>query len=578
MTSTSGTLIASMRLYGGYTPPDTDPPPVIAAIGDDTLTGGPGNDTIDGLSGNDLLHGMGGNDSLIGGPGNDTLAGDEGADTLIGGTGDDTYIVIDTLDTLTEAAGGGTDLVESAVTLTLGAHLERLTLTGTAAINGTGNDLHNLLTGNAAANRLEGGLGSDTLDGGAGADTLLGGAGNDVFLTDGLDTLVEAANGGIDRVRSTATLTLGAQFENLELLGTVAIDGTGNSQRNGLTGNEAANDLSGLGDIDSIWGNGGDDTLRGGTGADSLYGGAGADLLIGGADDDSYFTDGADRLVEQAGGGVDLVLSTVSFTLGAHLENLRLTAITGDLNGTGNGLANGIVGNGGANRLRGLAGDDTLDGGGGADTLQGGDGDDTYHTDGLDLISEAAGGGRDTVRARVDYTLGANLENLVMAATAAVVGTGNGLDNQITGNVSANTLAGRGGADTIDGLTGDDTIRGGLGADLLTGNLGADTFVYAATGESGGANRDTLTDFTHGIDRIDLHLIDANTALGGNQAFAFIGTAAFGHVAGQLRYVVTTVDGLSQIRLQADTDGDGLANLVILLDGATLLSQADFVL
>lgn len=577
MAKTAPRSVSGMRLYGGFTAPDTETTPVFAGSGNDTMTGGPGNDTLWGLSGDDSLHGLAGNDSLIGGDGRDTLAGDAGADTLIGGKGDDTYVLSDTLDSIVEVSGEGSDLVLASVSIALAAQVERLTLTGSGAINGTGNDLHNALTGNGAANRLEGLGGVDTLDGGAGADTLVGGVGNDVYITDGLDRILELSNGGIDRVRSTATLTLGAELENLDLIGSAAINGTGNGLRNGLTGNAAANDLSGLAGIDSIWGNGGDDTLRGGDGADSLYGGDGADLLIGGAGDDTYFTDSADTLSEASNAGIDLVMSAVSATLGANLEHLRLTAATGNLTGTGNGLANAITGNGGANRLTGLAGNDTLDGGAGADTLLGGLGDDAYHTDGLDVITEAASEGTDTVFSRSSLTLGANLENLVMAANTAVIGTGNALGNQITGNLAANVLSGLAGADSIDGATGDDRISGGLGADRLTGGLGADTFVYTATAESTAAARDWLTDFTHGIDRIDLSAMDANTTVAGNQSFAFIGTAAFDHVAGQVRYAVVT-GSPAYILLQADTDGDGVANLTVLLNNANLLAQSDFLL
>jgi hypothetical protein len=116
--------------------------------------------------------------------GNDTLVGTTGADTLIGGSGNDTYIVDNVSDKVTETSTLATeiDTVQSSVTYTLGNNLERLTLTGTAVINGTGNTLNNTITGNSANNRLSGSNGNDILNGGVGTDTLTGGTGNDRFI------------------------------------------------------------------------------------------------------------------------------------------------------------------------------------------------------------------------------------------------------------------------------------------------------------------------------------------------------------------------------------------------------------
>jgi serralysin len=130
-------------------------------------------------------------DTLIGNAGANLLDGKLGADAMSGGAGDDTYVVDNPADTVSEQSGGGTDLVRSTLTWALGANVENLTLIGSAAVNGTGNDLANALNGNASANVLSGldgadqlfGLGgNDRLDGGAGADHMSGGAGNDVFV------------------------------------------------------------------------------------------------------------------------------------------------------------------------------------------------------------------------------------------------------------------------------------------------------------------------------------------------------------------------------------------------------------
>jgi Ca2+-binding RTX toxin-like protein len=397
-----------------------------------TLTG---TSAIDG-TGNTLAN------VLIGNSAANRLNGGAGADTMAGGGGNDTYVVDNVADLITEAAGAGSDTVESSITQTLGANVENLVLSGTSSTNGTGNALANALIGNSGANRL---------DGGSGADTMTGASGNDTYVVDNVgDVVVELASGGTDKVESSITYTLGTDVENLTLTGTSAISGTGNSLANVLTGNTAPN------------------TLTGGAGNDTLNGGAGADTLVGGLGNDIYVVDIAtDATTELAGEGTDTVQSSIGWTLAANVENLTLLGTA--IKGTGNDLANSIIGNSSNNVLTGGLGNDTLNGGAGNDTMVGGVGNDTYVVDTAgDVVTELASEGTDTVQTALTYALGTNLENLTLAGTAAINGTGNAANNTLTGNSANNVLTGGAGNDALNGGAGVDTLVGGAGNDTYS--------------------------------------------------------------------------------------------------------------
>ena len=478
------------------------------AVNATVITGTTAADTLTGTAYDDLINGLAGADKMSGGLGNDTYivdnvgdvvteAANAGIDTvqssvtytlatnvenliltgttaingtgnaldnvldgsqntaaniLTGGAGNDTYI-LGTGDTIVEAANAGTDTVMTAATYTLGANLENLILTGTAAINGTGNTLNNVLTGNSAAN---------ILSGGAGADTMIGGAGNDTYVVDNVgDIVTELLNEGTDLVQSSVTYTLSANVENLTLTGTTAINGTGNELDNILTGNSGVN------------------TLIGGAGNDTLNGGAGADKLIGGLGNDTYIVDNVgDVITENLNEGIDTVQSSVTYTLATNVENLILTGTTA-INGTGNALDNVLDGS-----------QNTA-----ANILTGGAGNDTYILGTGDTIVEAANAGTDTVMTAATYTLGANLENLILTGTAAINGTGNSVDNIILGNTANNTLSGGTGNDMLFGDMGNDTINGDAGNDILQGGGGNDSLTDTAGNNllDGGAGTDTLT-------------------------------------------------------------------------------------
>jgi Ca2+-binding RTX toxin-like protein len=533
---------------------------------DGTGTNGTGNDLSNRIIGNAGING------LDGGKGNDTLDGGVGADILTGGLGNDTYMVDDAKDQVIEEANGGKDAIFASVGFKLLAaqQIESLTLTGSAAINASGNELNNLLTGNASDNILNGEVGNDTLTGGDGNDLLFGDIGNDVmtggkgddryFVDSVADKVSEAANQGIDTVNSNvANFVLGANFENLQL-GNDAINGTGNSLDNTIDGSGVANKLDGAGGDDEIDGDGGADTLIGGAGNDDLDGEGGFDLvdggtgndtltdlsggdtLKGGAGNDHYVVASfATQITELANAGIDEIETVdIGFSLVGltQVENLTLTGV-GQLNGTGNDLSNVIIGNDEANILKGLEGNDLLNGGKDADTLIGSIGNDVYIVDnGGDDVFELENGGKDTVFSSVGFSLvGQQVEVLTFTGTDNINGIGNELDNVITGNTGVNTLRGNDGNDTLIavdntlgsgdilfGGSGNDSLKGTDGKDLLDGETGNDSmsggkgddrYEVDSIGdkivESANAGRDEVTSllakFTLGANLEDLTLV-----------------------------------------------------------------------
>lgn len=243
--------------------------------------------------------------------------------------------------------------------------------------------------------------------------------------------------------------------------------------------------------------------------------------------------------------------------------------------------ADSLYGGAGDDWLYGGGGNDLLDGGTGRDRMQGGAGNDLYYVDNAsDLVIEAAGGGTDTVWAWVNFTVPAHVEVLRLQGEADLAAVGTDSPEALVGQSGDNVLRGMGGNDVITAKAGNDRLIGGAGMDWLVGNEGADVFVYEALSDSlpGIENRDLINGFENGIDRIDLSAIDANPGVAGNQAFTFIGGAAFTvGVVGQVRFH-TWGQGNDYGIVEADVNGDGRADFQIFINQTDVMFATDFIL
>jgi Ca2+-binding RTX toxin-like protein len=531
---------------------------LIGMKGNDTLIGGEGNDRLEGRDGDDYLYGNVGSDTLQGGAGNDSFyvgdstdevlegegrgtadgiyttvnyilgadaeieyfyaadaaattplslrgnrfnqlvignAGDNvlegmgGADTLAGGAGHDTAsfeyagaaITLDFLGAVQQGDAAGDIFIE--IEAFRGSDGYGDVFVGTAGgdeFNGLGGA--DLIFGLGGADLLFGGTGADSIDGGLGDDTMAGGAGDDVYFVDSYGDMVDddragyltGGGGGYDRIITGLDYSLGAferaDIEVLELVG-AAMTGTGNNLNNLIIGTAGAN------------------TLDGGQGSDEMRGGLG---------DDVYYLDSlGDRVVEEAGGGIDDVrIATALFYLTGpgnppqqltttlsmndawmqQVENVLLDE-TRTLHLVGNNLNNRLISNDRDSSVSGGAGDDTIDPGLGRDVVDGGAGNDLLIADYGTVtyaISTAVPGrsngfsgnlaeGYSGQYFRADN---GNVDNTVVFSGIErfQVTTGGGGDFVWTGD----------GDDTVDGGAGDDHLRTGKGADVIDGGIGVD--------------------------------------------------------------------------------------------------------
>jgi Ca2+-binding RTX toxin-like protein len=316
------------------------------------------------------------------------------------------------------------------------------------------------------------------------------------------DAIHEDDDGGTDTILATSTYSIESKgnIENLFLAGEGWINGNGNDRDNRILGNAGSNVLDGKG---------------------------GADTLEGGSGSDTYFVDSAGDIVVEAGDDTfDLVISTVSFALGAALELLYLWG-NADSDGTGNDSDNVIDGNEGNN---------VIDGGGGADTMYGRSGDDVFVVDDKgDMIADPDASGNDTVKSAISYSLaGSSLDALILTGAAAINGTGNEFDNVLHGNIVGNRLAGGKGSDSIYGEGGNDTLVGEHGDDRYFIDGSADVVI-----ESANSGIDTVVSensyvLAANIENLELSGTAGASATGNTLANKLLGTSGGDSLDGKL--------------------------------------------
>jgi Ca2+-binding RTX toxin-like protein len=279
---------------------------------------------------------------------------------------------------------------------------------------------------------------------------------------------------------------------------------------------------------------------------DLIYGGQGRDILIGDNGNDTIYGDDSPT----SAGNNDQLLG------GGGNDTLRA--------GVGKDYLNGEWGN---DKLYGDAGNDLMYGGFGNDKLFGGTGNDILYG-GSTAKPNGAWFGKPIVltwNGVTDQAMGAQAWTIAGEAQHTDA-SGDYLD----GGAGADKLFGQAGNDKMLGGTGNDFLNGGLGRDILVGGADQDTFKYGYVSESRGAGRDVITDFKHGVDKLDVSSIDADTTESGNQVFVYLGAKPFRGNPGEIRWDGTVVE--------ADVNGDQATDFSIGLRNVTTLSRLDFIL
>ena len=502
------------------------------------ILAGEGNDAIDFLGRARLVDSI----NVRGDGGDDTVRVENARNAAVaGGEGADLISVINARSSTTDGGSGNDRLLLSvtsgkhAVTLGAGADILTVGRLGTAAITvkdfvaGDGGDtlsFWTILRSNALRNYVP----LELLDRFDWNNPFA--SGHLRLLQVGEDTHVQFdRDGGGDAFQDLLILE-GIDVSDLTYRN---LDGFSSGVRTtSVNGTDRNDTLHGTGESDKIYGLSGNDTLTSLTTAGSndvpvML--SGADSLHGGAGDDTYYVDSRyDRVIEAANEGIDTVYAGDNFVLSGNVENLTLRSNRAS-SGTGNEGANHIDGNAVANSLRGMGGNDFIDGNDGNDLLEGNAGNDEL--------------------------------------------TGDDGDDLLKGGTGNDFLSGGDGNDRLDGGKGRDVLLIERGLDVLQGGAGADRFVLYSPSETTAdrALASRIVDFNQREgDRIDLSVFGSEAT--GQVHFNFIGSAAFGKVAGELHAVIDS----GNTYVEGDADGDGLADFAIRLDGVVALTAADFVL
>lgn len=442
--------------------------------------------------------------------GNDTITGSMGDDIIHYSAGRDVINGGTGNDWMNFTSSGYTNTLSVDLNLnkyTIQSSSGSVVSTITNIENVVGSTNSDLLVGNSGNNIFMGGEGNDTINGGS-----------------GIDTASYAQAGGV-----TISLATGIATEKHDDFYTESTDT--------LIGIE---NVIGSAFHDKITGNSSSNVITGGTGNDTLDGGSGYDT----ADYSSAYT------------GVKVNLTTRT------AEGMGRDSLLSFEHVKGSNYGDSLTGTSGINYLTGASGNDTLNGGAGNDRLDGGSGYDwAYYTGSTSAVTV------NLALTTAQVTGGAGSDTLISIENLK----GSNYNDNFTGNSAANILEGGAGNDALNGGTGNDTLIGGAGKDAITGGAGYDIFKFALITESVvGANRDVITDFVSGTDKIDLSLIDANVFTTSNQAFTLIGSTAAFSAAGQIKFV----NGI----LYGEVTGDSTADFEIALTGVTSATAANFIL
>jgi Ca2+-binding RTX toxin-like protein len=503
------------------------------------------------------------------------------------------------LGTKTSATTTITDTLTSSVTTTLPAGVENLTLTGTTAINGKGNDSNNILNGNSVNNTLTASAGNDILTGGDGVDTVdysqlatsitlqaQGTVNKGSLGTDTVQAEVFIGNTAFANVINAASSTnnpINADLSqnSLTVFGLPSGDVTFTVVNfKNVTGSQADDIITGNGAANNLNGSAGDDILIASVGNDTLIGGDGVDIVD--------YGQLATKITLQAQGFVNKgVLGTDTVQAEVFIGNSDFANVIDAASSTNNsinadlsqnslkvfGLPSGdvtftvvnfqdVTGSQVNDIIAGNDLDNTLNGGAGADVLSGGTGNDSYYVDNAgDIVKENANEGTDTVFTTISYTLASNLENLTLLGTSAINATGNGLNNSLTGNNAVNTIDGGIGNDTLNGGGGNDILLGGVGADDLTGGIGNDLIYLGANDNAVDTVRYTAG---HGIDTIYQFV----RGMGGDK-LNFTGIANFDVITSGTSTLVRVGDGIG------GNTGFGTSQLLVTLSGTSGFTSAN---